>query len=110
MSRSSSSTQNMARVGDTAGALPIFILLAALFVAVCWWTEPFRYHVFDMTVGVHPTVAQRAMFDDSERIVMLGCNEFDATQRAGLANRWLRARPQLERACVSDIYERTAER
>lgn len=92
------------RVGTGLGSVPILLLLGALFVAVVWWIEPCRYRVMEQSVQLHPAVAERALFDESERIVMLGCNQFHEGDRAILADRWLRSRPKLERQCVSDVY------
>jgi hypothetical protein len=93
-----------APVGENLGGLPILILLGALFVAAAWWVEPLRFRLMQTSVQLHPTIAERALHDDSERIVMLGCNQFDASARADVAERILGARPRLQRLCVSDVY------
>jgi hypothetical protein len=99
----SDSPDDASRVGHAVGAFPVIILLGALFLAVLWWIEPVRYHVFRAAVQVHPAVAERALHDESNRIVMLGCTRFEEARRAGRAGGWERARPELERSCTLDI-------
>lgn len=74
------SDQN-SHLGQTLSSLPMFILLGALFVAVLWWIEPVRYHVFRATIDVHPVVAKRALEDDSDRIVSLACQHWEIEER-----------------------------
>ncbi|MGM0559256.1 MAG: hypothetical protein ACQEVA_22930 [Myxococcota bacterium] len=100
----SSEATEGAKVGDVVGALPLLVLLVGLLVSVAWWIEPVRYAGMRVVVPVHETFAKRAVLDDSERIMMLGCKQFDRADRAELAETLLEERPRLQQRCVSDVY------